>query len=172
MRAPRVARPISCRYWSSIHTFVSMAAVNSRRCCSHLPCKCRQSTGQWWNVNGILCDLLQEGIIWCKVSGERRWSDTAAFADLFYAVSPTRTAMWKSERAPSCCNWMPLGSSSIKMGKRNSPYVSRYTTPVTVHLANGKARTLLLWYNAKGYWTLDCPLYLQPLHAGSSSSRF
>jgi hypothetical protein len=36
------------------------------------------------------------------------------------------------------------------MGKRNSSNVSRYTTPVNVHLANGKARTL--WTQGKGYW--------------------
>ena len=55
-------------------------------------------------------------------------------------LSTARTAVWKLGRAPSCCNCMPLGSSSIKIGKRNSSNMSRYTTPVTVHLASGKAR--------------------------------
>lgn len=68
----------------------------------------------------------------------------------------------------SCRGWnrMSLGPSSSKMGVENSTNMSLYvTTWVTVHLAQKRLNSFLVWVQRTRHWTWDCPLCVQLLHA-------
>ena len=61
---------------------------------------------------------------------------------------------------------MSLGPSSSKMGVEDSTNMSLYvTTPVTVHLAQKRLNSFLVWVQCTRHWTWDYPLCVQLLHA-------
>jgi hypothetical protein len=68
----------------------------------------------------------------------------------------------------SCRGWnrMSWGPSFSKMGVENSTNMSLYvTTPVTVHLAQKRLNSFLVWVQRTRHWPWDCPLCFQLLHA-------